>query len=408
MARSHFRISQFTIIAITFLFSFTITWQGTAEKTLSSLSGRVVDAEGKPVAGLKLAIKPVKFSIGINRDLKQGTPFPSWLRVVTDTEGHFSFHNIDPVSSQFTMFPEHGSDYEIISIEIGDLTIYSTAFRQNFPIWFGKLIFSVEPGEHLENVIVNVKTPRMRIRGRVLSEDGTPIANEKLWLTVKSFRLSSSGIGGGSGGGSGKNVRTDNQGYFVTYYPRGHGEYTLKITYKGMFAQSEKIILEGGERHDDLVFVLNNIERKKARETVWTVNPANGNAYKKIQCNSLKDAKAKAAAENAYLVAINDEAEQKWLKELFSQNVFFWIGLSVPENKTSWQWNNGQPLTYTNWRTGLKPNDISAGEGTVAVALEFSAKRWVAIGPKSAFLPVVKHAILEKDKINLPTPKGIK
>ncbi len=393
------------IIAITLLLMFTTIWESAAQKTLSSLSGRVIDADGKPVAGLKLAIKPVKFSIGINRDLKQRTPFSSWLRVVTDTEGRFAFHNIDPVSSQFTMFPEHGSDYEIVSIEIGDLTIYSTAFRQNFPFWFGKLTFSVEPGEHLQNMIVNVTTPRMRIRGRVLSEDGTPIANEQLWLKVKSFRPSPSGRSGGS---SGRNVRTDNQGYFVTYYPRGHREYTLRVTYQGMFAQSEKIILEGGERYDDLVFVLNNIESKKAREAVWIVNPANGNAYKKIQCNSWDDAKAKAAAENAYLVAINDEAEQKWLKELFSQSVFFWIGLSVPENKTSWQWNNGQPLTYTNWRTGQEPDKIAIGGGKGPVAMEFAAKRWLIIDPKSPFLPAVKHAILEKDKINLPIPKGIK
>lgn len=403
MARSDFRISYLTIIAITFLLTFTISWNVAAQKTLSSLSGRVIDADGKPVAGLKLAIKPVKFSIGINRDLKQRTPFPSWLRVVTDSEGRFSFHNIDPVSSQFTMFPEHGSDYEIVSIGIGDLTIYSTAYRQNFPIWFGKLTFSVEPGEHLENVIVNVKAPRMRIRGRVLSEDGTPIANEQFWLTVVSFRPSPSGRGGG-GGSSGKNVKTDNQGYFVTYYPRGHREYTLKVAYQGMFAQSEKITLEARERLDDLVFILKNIARKKAREAVWIVNPANGNAYKKIQCNSRDDAKAKAEAENAYLVAINDEAEQEWLEELFSYKAFFWIGLNLSEDETSWQWDNGQPLIYTNWRTGLKPAD----EETVAVALEFSAKRWVVIGPKSPFLPAVKHAILEKDKIDMPTPKGIK
>ena len=212
------------IVAVLVAFSFVICQESPAEKTVSSLSGKVIDAAGKPVAGLKLAIKPVKFA-GFNDSLMPRTPFSSWERVVTDAAGRFSFHNIDAVSSHFAMSPEHGSDYEIISMAIGDLTFYSLAFRQNFPTYFGKLSFSVEPGEHLENVIVNVKPPRMRIRGRVLFADGTPLINEEITLSLssRSYQTFPDGSRSRSGGESTSKAKTDNTGYFIKY-PRIRSE----------------------------------------------------------------------------------------------------------------------------------------------------------------------------------------
>ena len=400
MTRIHFRNPYILFVALLGL-SFAINNVGTTEKTFTSLSGQVIDADGQPVPNLILAIKPVKF--GQHIELKQRTPFSTWLRVVTDKHGHFSFHNIDPVTSQLVLFPEHGSDFELQSIEIGDLTFYSIAFRRAMPTWFGKLTFAVEPGEHLKDVIVNVKTPRMRIRGRVLFEDGTPLINEEISLTISSRRTQrfNGNIIGSSGGRSTRNFETDNEGYFVTYSQDNAANYTVSMTYKGFTAQSDTIVLKEGERYDDLVFTLQNTKKTKKRETVWIVNPANGNAYKEIQCRSLANAKAIAASENAYLVAINDEAEQKWLEILFNKKAFYWIGLSVPINDVPWQWDSGQPLTYTNWRNGQTPNNISTTEEKIAVAMEFSAKTWVAIGQNSPFLLAVKQAIIEKDKENV-------
>ncbi len=401
MIRLHFRQSSIAMLVVVFVLSLTVSWNATAQETMSSLSGKVIDEEGKPVSGLKLAIKPVKVSTQIVMQARK--PFLSWLRSVTDTEGRFSFLNIDPVSSQFAMFPEHGSDYEIISISIGDLTFHSIAFRSTLPTSFGKLTFAVEKGEHLENVIVNVKTPRTRIRGRVLLQDGTPLANAEVPLTVSNYRRSPGGRGGG--GSTGYTVSTDNQGYFVSYNAEAPAENTVKMKYKGMVLQSEKIILNEGERYDDLVFVLKNIDRMKVLQGIWLANPANGHGYKKIECDSWEDAKAKAAALNAHLVAINDEAEQKWLEGLFSEKSFFWIGLSMPENEDSWQWDNGQPLTYTNWRNSQKLDSAPAGESKEPFAMGFYSKKWMVIGPKSPFLSSVKHAILEKEGLNVPTPQ---
>ena len=406
MRYSHFRRFHVTILVGIAVLTLVFSSDGIAQEGKSSLSGRVINTDGKPVAGLELAIKPVE--IKEPRDMVPRTPFSDWLRVVTDKEGRFSFLNIDSVSSQFVMFPESASDFEIISLETGDLTFYSTAFLQNFPTWFGKLTFTIEPGTHLEDVVVNVKPPRMRIRGRILLKDGTPLANTEVGLTVRRRQRETHLFvlpGGGSAGTSGRNVKTDAEGYFVSYYPDQASEYSVIVKCEGASAKSKWFRLKEGQRNDKLVLVLKDFEehrlrrreRVKARRTMWIVNPQNNHAYKKIECDSWEDAKVKAKTENAYLVAINDEAEQKWLEAVYPQKTFFWVGLRVPEKGGTWQWNNGKPLTYANWVTAQKTDTISIGEAELPVAMEFFAKRWMVIGPENPFLPMVKYAILEKE-----------
>ncbi len=406
MVRLHFRQSSIVMLVVIIALIFTISWNVTAQKTMSSISGRVIDAEGKPVAGLKLAIKPVE----IRRGREQGTlaPISSWPSAVTDKKGFFSITNINPVSSRVVMFPEHGSDYEIISLELGNITVYSTAFRRDFSTWFGKPTIAIEPGEHLKNVVVNVKKPRMRISGRVILPDGTPLANKVIGLTVRHrhrntvlffFRT------GGGGGASGTSVKTDAEGYFVSYHPDDDEEYMVAVKYEGVSAKTRWFRLKKGQRKDNLKLKLRGFEkhslnrsnREKALQAVWKVNPENRHAYRKIECKSWDDAKAKAKAENAYLVAINDEAEQKWLESLYSEKAFFWIGLQVPDNEAAWQWNSGEPLTYANWGPSGRSDSLIAGTGEVPIALIFNTKKWMAINSKSPLSSMVKQAIIEKD-----------
>ena len=408
MTHSCFRTFRIAMLVSLAVFILMFSSDGVAQMGKSSLSGRVIDTNGKPVAGLELAIKPVE--IKEPRDMLPRTPFSDWARVVTDKKGHFVFPNIDSGSSQFVMFPESASDYEIISLETGDLTFYSTAFLPNFPIWFGKLTFTIEPGTHLENVVVNVKLPRMRIRGRILLKDGTPLVNTEVGLTVRRRQRDTTLFilpGGGSAGSSGRNVKTDTEGYFVSYYPDEASEYSVIVKCDGASAKSRWFRLKEGQRNDKLVLVLKDLEehrvsrkeRMKARHAVWVVNPENNHAYKKIQCDSWEAANAQAAAENAYLVAINDASEQKWLEGLYSEKAFFWIGLRLREKGGTWRWNNGEPVTYANWITGQKPDTVSVSEAELPVAMEFFAKKWMVIGSENPFLPIVKHAILEKADI---------
>ena len=398
MKPSHFS----TIVILAVLIAFTL--ESAAEKTLSNVSGHVVDTDGKPISGLELSIKPVEIGAGLSMGIVPRTPFSAWPRAVTDKSGHFSFRNIDSVSSQFVMFPEHGSDYEIVSMAIGDLTFYSTVYVREPPSYFGKLTFTVEPGGHLENVIVKMRPPRMGIRGRILLKDGTPLVNAEIGLTIRHRQRDIqffifSDIGGGSM--SGTVTATDAEGYFVSYYPHEAGEYIVSVKYEGASAKSKWFRLKEGQRYDKLVLRLKDLEkhranrnrRVKARQAMWTVNPDNHHAYKKIACDSWEDAKAKAVAEDAYIVAINDEAEQKWLAAVYPKKMFFWIGLRVPKKGAAWRWSNDEPFTYANWMPPQAPEPA----GEVPVAMEPFSKRWIAIAPGSPFLSAVKYAILEKE-----------
>lgn len=368
-----------------------------AQEETAKLSGRVVDANGKPVAEIEVAIKPIL----VNRGWEQGPrePFSSWAIAVTDKDGGFSLSNIKPGRSRLVIIPELGSPYEIISLEIGEITIYSTAFRPSHPTWYGKPTFGIDPGESLENVVVNVQKPRMRISGQVLLADKTPLANTEIDLTVYRrnrdtflFFFSS----GGGGGSSGRIVRTDAHGYFVSYSPEKSAEYMVMVKHEGVSAKSRWFRLKKGQRKDNLVLRFKSINTHSLiRYKVWTVNPENHHAYKRIECSSWENAKAKAKDENAYLVSINNEKEQKWIESRFREKKFFWIGLQVPNKEEVWQWNSSEPVAYTNWgSSGIPENTINR---EVTVALLFSNKKWIAIESNSPLIPFVQHAILEKE-----------
>ena len=396
-----------SIVALTLLFA----WNGIAQNGKSSLSGRVVDTDGNPVNRLGLAVKPVEINMG--QEIGPLAPLASWPRAVTDADGRFSISNIDPVSSRLVMFPEHGSRFEIVSVQIGDLTFrYYEVDGFGFPNWLGQLTFSIEPGTSVEDVVVKVEPPSMRIRGRVLLKDRTPLANAEIDLTIRDRRLRYEGffpfrrVTGGSSGISRSHTWTDAQGYFVTYNISSTREYSVVVGYEGASAESRWVHLKRGERYDKFVLRLNDLDehrenrnkREKARQAVWMVNLENDHAYKKIACDSWEDAKAKAETEGAYLVAINDEAEQKWLEAVYPEKAFFWIGLRVPEKGASWQWDSGEPITYANWGTAGKPDSTTDGVGEIPIALIFALKKWMAIDSNSRLRPAVKYAILEKER----------
>ena len=410
MRLSHFSMSYIAILIGIIVLTLSVSWNSIAQNGKSSLSGRVIDTEGNPVSRLGLAVKPVEINMG--QEIGPLAPLESWQRAITDAEGRFSITNIDPVSSRLVMFPEHGSRFEIVSVQIGGLTFrYYEVDGVGFPNWLGQLTFAIEPGTSLEDVVVKVKPPDMRIRGRVLLKDRTPLANAEIDLTIRRRRQRYEGffpfrrLTGASGGASRSHTWTDAQGYFVTYNIRGDTEYSVVVRYEGASAESRWVRLEKGERYDRFVLRLNDLaehresrsKREKARQVVWMINPENDHAYKKIACDSWEDAKAKAETEGAYPVAINDEAEQKWLEALYPEKAFFWIGLRVPEEEASWQWDNGEPLTYANWGTAGRPDSTTDGVGEIPIALIFASKKWMAIDSKSPLLPAVKHAILEKE-----------
>ena len=57
-----------------------------------------------------------------------------------------------------------------------------------------------------------------------------------------------------------------------------------------------------------------------------------------------------------HLVAINDAAENEWLRQNFNNGLDAWIGLYQLPNEGEWQWTTGEPVTFTEWWIG-EPND---------------------------------------------------
>ena len=289
----------------------------------------------------------------------------------TDSAGHFTLTRIPRGPVQFLELPieplteaqlvssrpaprfEPTSNveppFEIISVKVGMMTFHQ---QQTFT-GLGKVTFAVTPGIPVENIKVKARY-RSRLHGRIVFADETPLANAQVQIKVAK-ELPNGAI---LPGPTQWEVQTDAAGYFVKYGD-GPGIYTVSAHYKDKRVMPTQFQLTAGQKHYEgpiLTFSSQSfpiqaksptIEPPPNATTVWVINPENGHAYKRIGCKNVEDARNQAAAENAYLVAINNESEQKWLAGIFG-NHLFWVGLKGQGKAYKWQWDNGEPLTYTN------------------------------------------------------------
>lgn len=388
MNRSFFKFNLISLTAIVLLL-FAASPHSIAQETMSTLSGRVVDVEGNPVAGFTLAVE--RFEGIYGEEPREALPS---LESQTDDAGRFSIPNIVPVSVQLVGYT---SDYEIRSIKIGVMTVY----QHESPPW-GGIVFDIKPGTHIKDVEVKVKS-RMRIRGRVVLADGTPIADAQVGLKIRQRYLNGQGHGTSSCA-----TRTDDAGYLVQYVDTP-ALYTVTVNYQGRSVTTEPFSLQEGERKDDLLFTFEDepsstdspsgrVEASAEASTspsagarVWVVNPANGHAYKSIHCKSWDDANIQAVAEDAYLVAINDADEQKWILDIFGYRPY-WIGLTDFAVEGEWGWTSGEPATYTNWAPH-EPMDADMGEEDYVVMFG----EWSDVSTESAKWHLTRMAIIERD-----------
>ena len=387
MNRSFFKFNLISLTAIVALL-LAVSPHSTAQETMSTLSGRVVDVEGNPVVGFTLAVELFEGIHG--EEPRENIPA---LESQTDDAGRFSIPNIVPVSVQLVGYT---SDYEIRSIKIGVMTVY----QHESPPW-GGIAFDTKPGTHIKDVEVKVK-PRLRIRGRVVLADGTPITDAQVGLKIRQRYLNGQGHGTSSCA-----TRTDDAGYLVQYVDTP-GLYTVTVNYQGLSVTAEPFMLQEGERKDDLLFTFEDepssidspsgrVEASAGASTspsagvgVWVMNPANGHAYKSIRCKSWDDANIQAVAEEAYLVAINDADEQKWILDIFGYRPY-WIGLTDFAKEAEWGWTSGEPVTYTNWAPH-EPMDDDMGEEDYVVMFG----EWSDVSTESAKWHLTRMAILEK------------
>lgn len=469
MKRSETPNKVFALLMIVSSFFIGFASHSIADVETGTFSGRVVDAEGNPVAKLPVMIRPAMVMGNVIQSTFFPMQYPTVRRALTDANGRFFITDITPGLSYFgalpydveTLLPDelatniakankekdiaafHASgimkmeqedfdpDVEILSLRIQGITFYPRTDHE-------RIGFSVKPETHIENVEVTVQ-PRMRIQGRIVFKDGTPLASARVHLRFRSKTVDGSG-----NRQSGGRPRTDAEGYFVYYLDEKDDPafYTFSVEYQDISAEAGPIRINPGERLDGLTLTFDSepitlqppshiapqppshIAPQALPQTktldhpstamppaprmsmpmskeVWIVNPENLHAYKGIYCKTRGDAVAQARQENAHLVTINDAAEQTWLAKVFERKLY-WIGLSrVPpvgtdSNATQWRWESGEPITYANWLPDyIFRESLDVSERNYAV-MTFTDGKWYAVGPDSLVWRMTEMAILEK------------
>ena len=423
---------SYVSLAVVFAASVVLLLATSLPSIAASFSGRVVDEDGQPVEGLIVALRSFPGNTPPDPHHRVQVELPEWFEGMfppappseTDATGAFSIRNIaTPSVSRLTLFPERNSDYEMLSVEIEGIPVYLDQ-HQHF---LGGLNFAIAPDADIENVEITVRL-RMRIRGRVLSADGTPLRNARVQLGVKRRDVE----GGGRGSGSGSET-LDEDGYFVEYVNEA-AYYTVTVNYQGQSAQSEEILLEDGQRLDGLVLTFKEkpqtprperimvrppqvhdparfeAARRREREGMWAINPDNRHAYKMIHCDTREEAQAQAEAQDAHLVTINDAAEQAWFLEVFGKSENYWIGLINSSEEGKQKWDNGEPVTYTNWMSPQKAAEITksaqdAGAKPNYIVLVGMSGKWQIARPGNPLIRMTERAILEKENLIIGAPE---
>jgi len=403
---------SYALSFVTFITSIALLFLWSLQSAATTFSGRVVDEAGDPISGVALAL----LSFSITAPQGQGEPvlLPS-QQTITNEVGEFLINDITSSAVRLVLLPFRMAAYEIRSAKIEGVSFYVDDRQRHF----GGIAFAIAPGASIEDVEITVRV-RMRIRGLVLSADGTPLRNERISFRMERRR---EGGGGGSGGGT---RDLDADGYFVEYVSRS-AYYTVSVGYQGQSATSKEILLEDGERYDKLVLTLDGksvpepdravarvpnredfrAARNRDRQGMWAINPENRHAYKRIYCESREEARTRAVEQEAHLVSINDTAEQEWILEVFGRENY-WIGLTDASEVENPHWDNGEPVTYTNWSSaektvsseGADHVDDTSQNHTVLIGL---TGKWQEARHGSPLARLTERAILEKERFTVGT-----
>lgn len=460
------------VLTVLCILVLTVVHNSPAEESFSTLSGRVITAEGEPVAETPIVLFHVKIreSGGLNMIYdKTLYPFlrqdpspppsmpahirqrrmgkipneqekqtrPPFLKTVTDSEGRFTFTNIASGLAQIMVLHANppkkkpqppGREHlsytpppTIKSINFGKFTFFAHEF--SFSPETGGVTFAIKPGTKIENVAVIMMGSQMRdqllIQGKIKFKDGTPLVNASLQVNIGMLDL-----GETKGDVFSRPIQTDADGDFrlSVFAP---GIYSLSIEHLGLSAIADMLILKEGKLYEGVVITLDgnadgladppleNIETDMNRyryepdiPKVWVVNPENGHAYMVIRCKDREEAQKIADAEDAHLVTITSEQEQLWLEVAFEiegsfGNEPYWIGLNYATFGSKWQWDTGEPLTYTNWTLEeisdpLGSSRFRGGEERNFAIMSKDGK-WKAVEEDGGFDDRVRMAVLEKD-----------
>ena len=398
-----FWITAFLFLCvIVFIFLWMSTTSVAQEGT--TVSGRLIDTVGNPISDIIIYLRPYK-----KPDQGNTSGSDDSVRIRTDSKGRFVFSNIHHKAIELDIDSQSkiGFEINVLSVEFGEIALYP------FRGWhWSSVNFALDSGVKMENIVVTADIrKRPKIRTRVVYADGTPVANAQIHIHMetKSFFKNTKGTSKGD-------RTTDSDGYFVDYrstdYPPQY-YVTLAIEHQGLYAKATPFILIDDV---DIVLKLNGnpglqtkptitySERYSALEAflepppMWSVNQVNGHAYKITKSQTIKNAMKQADAEGAYLLSINDKAEEIWLGHIYGTKRI-WIGLSDVEEEGKWKWHSGEPVNYTNW---LLPQPEKGNTETKDYVMTgYFGWGWEVYGennahPSGKTYPIFERAILEK------------
>ena len=101
----------------------------------------------------------------------------------------------------------------------------------------------------------------------------------------------------------------------------------------------------------------------------WTLSTSTGRCYKMVTSRiSWAGARAHCQGQgtNGDLASIPDQETNELVFSLLSGSGVYWLGGTDAASEGVWQWADGTPWGYTNWRSG-QPNDIENTENHLAM-----------------------------------------
>ena len=412
----------------------------TESKKKSTLSGNIVDTDGNVISGIKLALQPMHFKHGMvlpeaeffNTDNVSESRIPrSTLMSQINSSGKFSFNKIESGLLQLFIVPKDysfdtknmtssrirlsniDSEYEMQSIKIGQMIFSNNKVPQYFSL--KQFMFAITPGASIENVEILVKK-KSQIQGRILYADGSPVKEKGVKLRVKEPQDRELGpirLGDADGYTYQRNIRTDDYGDFSIFVDNP-GDYYFHVKHIVLSAEAGPITLKDKTQQNELMLKLNGtmifpntptddgqpdqqgFSADEQLPDVWVINPANGHSYKLIACEDWFDAHRQATENGAHLVSINDEAEHKWIMEMYGSG-FFWIGLNDTNKEGEWQWDGGEPITYELWESNeLFPDDTLTDEEKDYAVMNLNGA-WQQTAPQATIWIMTRQAIIEND-----------
>ena len=127
--------------------------------------------------------------------------------------------------------------------------------------------------------------------------------------------------------------------------------------------------------------------------------------------NTREEAHERAVAQEAHLLAINDAAEEQWILEVFGKQENFWIGLTLDAEETEQQWDNGEPITYTNWNSPKEDAESAESPQTEDMRQRYTVlvgltEKWQLTRHGSPLARLTERAILEKENLIIGAPES--